>query len=169
MAVLAQVLAVGLLTAGPASALDLPTPAGQRESDRVLLQQVGARPDRILTSRVPGPVVNDEVVLVDLDGAGAPARVRLEQRLTLTGTGDYQVRERGPGPLGGTALGPPAPRDEVRRGRLAGLLPRPARAGRPADAGRGAGGRAPAAAGPDRRRAGAARRHGRARHGPRCA
>ena len=31
-----------------------------------------------------------------LDGGGQVQTVRLEQRLTLTGTGDYQVRERGP-------------------------------------------------------------------------
>lgn len=95
----ALLLTVGLalgVGAGPAAALELPTPAGQRELDRILLQQVGALPDRLLTSTVPGPVVNDEQVLVDLDGAGTPSRVRLEQRLTLTGTGDYQVRERGP-------------------------------------------------------------------------
>ena len=82
--------------AGPAAAIELPTPAGQRAIDLALLAEVGARADRRLVSVVPGPVVNTEVVLVDLAGSGAPEQVMLEQRITLTGTGDYQVRERGP-------------------------------------------------------------------------
>lgn len=97
-AVCSLVLTAGLLvvTGAPVAALDLPTPAGQRELDRILLEQVGARPDRVLVSVVPGPVVNDEQVLVGLTGDGQVQTVRLEQRLRLTGTGDYQVRERGP-------------------------------------------------------------------------
>ena len=87
----------GLVAAGsPALALELPSPAEQRAQDLTLLQEVGARPDRVLVSVVPGPVVNDEVVLVGLDGSGLPARVVVEQRLRLSGEGDYQVRERGP-------------------------------------------------------------------------
>jgi hypothetical protein len=35
---------------------------------------------------------------VGLDPVGAAQRVLVEQRLLLTGQGDYQVRERGPGP-----------------------------------------------------------------------
>ena len=96
------------LPAAPAAALQLPSPEQQRAQDVSLLAEVGARPDRVLVSVVPGPVVNDELVLVGLDGGGTPVRVLLEQRLRLTGTGDYQVRERGPArsaqPLGD---GPP--------------------------------------------------------------
>lgn len=89
-------LAVLLLPAAPAAALDLPSAAEQRAQDVALLKEVGARADRVLVSVVPGPVVNDEVVLVGLGGAGVPQRVLLEQRLKLSGEGDYQVRERGP-------------------------------------------------------------------------
>jgi hypothetical protein len=89
-------VAAVLLWAGSAAALQLPTPAEQRAQDRALLQEVGARADRVLVSVVPGPVVNDELVLVGLAGGGAPQEVTVEQRLALSGTGDYQVRERGP-------------------------------------------------------------------------
>lgn len=88
-------LALGL-AAGPATALVLPSPSGQRAQDVALLQEVGARADRVLLSVVPGPVVNDEQVLVSVSGTGAPASVVVEQRLQLSGAGDYQVRERGP-------------------------------------------------------------------------
>lgn len=77
-------------------ALELPSPDEQRAQDLSLLKEVGARADRVLVSVVPGPVVNDEVVLVALSGDGRPQRVLVEQRLVLTGEGDYQVRERGP-------------------------------------------------------------------------
>ena len=90
-------LSVLLVTAAaPAVALELPSPQEQRAQDLELLAEVGARADRRLVSVVPGPVVNDEVVLVDLGGSGVPQRVLVEQRLQLTGEGDYQVRERGP-------------------------------------------------------------------------
>lgn len=85
-----------LLAAAPAAALELPAPAEQRAQDLALLQEVGARADRVLVSVVPGPVVNDEVVVVGLTGGGVPQHVLVEQRLQLTGSGDYQVRERGP-------------------------------------------------------------------------
>ena len=88
--------AVVLLAAGPATALELPSPEEQRAQDLSLLQEVGARADRVLVSVVPGPVVNDEVVLVGLSGSGVPLSVVVEQRLQLSGQGDYQVRERGP-------------------------------------------------------------------------
>lgn len=93
---LPAVVAGLLLCAGPAAALELPSPAEQRAQDLALLQEVGARADRVLVSVVPGPVVNDEVVLVGLSGAGVPQQVLVEQRLVLSGEGDYQVRERGP-------------------------------------------------------------------------
>jgi len=85
-----------LLCAAPAGALELPSPAEQRAQDVALLKEVGARADRVLVSQVPGPVVNTEVVRVALDGTGTPQSVVVEQRLRLSGTGDYSVRERGP-------------------------------------------------------------------------
>lgn len=82
----------------PASAAPLPLPppltADAQGTD--LCGAVGSRPDRCLQSFVPGPVRNDEVVRVRVDGRGKPAVVELEQRLRLTGEGDYAIRERGP-------------------------------------------------------------------------
>jgi hypothetical protein len=80
------------------SSIDLPQPAAARGQDLALVcnQAVGATPERCKKSSVPGPVVNDEVVLAYLDGAGTPSRVLLEQRLVLTKVGDYVIRERGP-------------------------------------------------------------------------
>jgi hypothetical protein len=95
-------LLVTCLTAGPAAGpavaepLPLPQPLADDAQSTELCGAVGSRPDRCLVSFVPGPVRNDEVVLVALDGAGRPAVVELEQRLTITGEGDYAVRERGP-------------------------------------------------------------------------
>ncbi len=74
--------------------LELPTPA--RADPAPLLAAVGAAPDRALVSRVPGPVTNEERVLVGISGSGAPVQVALEQRLRLSGVGDFVVRERGP-------------------------------------------------------------------------
>ncbi len=57
---------------------------------------VGLTKDRLLTSRAPGPVANREAVTVALGPDGTPAAVTVEQRLSITGVGDYQIRERGP-------------------------------------------------------------------------
>jgi len=86
------------LPAGPAAAepLRLPTASQAQQTTAALLVAVGARPDRALVSRVPGPATNDERVLVDLDGAGTATGVQLDQRIVLSGQGDFQVRERGP-------------------------------------------------------------------------
>jgi hypothetical protein len=89
-----------LLCAAPAYAgsIDLPQPSAGRAQELALVCSiaVGATPERCKASSVPGPVVNDEVVLVGLDGAGTPTQVQLEQRLSLTKVGDYVIRERGP-------------------------------------------------------------------------
>jgi len=97
VAVVAAALGV-VLAPSPAraAALPLPVPAAGQAQDTTLCQVVGCTPDRLLRSVVPGPVRNDEQVLISLNGSGAPAQVGLEQRLRLTGKGDYQVRERGP-------------------------------------------------------------------------
>lgn len=91
-------IACVVLSGGTAGAevLVLPDIAAAQAADAEILAAVGARPDRRLTSVVPGPVHNEEVVLVGLAGSGQPTQVEMEQHLTLTGTGDYQVRERGP-------------------------------------------------------------------------
>lgn len=77
--------------------IELPTSDAAQLAATALLQQLpNFRPDRLLPSNVPGPVVNDEVVRVGLAGDGGVRAVTLEQRLRLTGTGDYAIRERGP-------------------------------------------------------------------------
>jgi hypothetical protein len=78
--------------------IELPTPEAARaqELDIVCNPLVGGLPERCKKSSVPGPVVNDEIVLVGLTGAGGTSRVLVEQRLVLTKVGDYVIRERGP-------------------------------------------------------------------------
>ncbi len=94
-----RVALVTLLTVSvpaPSSSIDLPSPEAAKVQQSNLITAVGGRPDRLLTSVVPGPVVNDETVQVGLAGDGSVRTVTAEQRLRLTGTGDYAVRERGP-------------------------------------------------------------------------
>ncbi|MCW2680607.1 MAG: hypothetical protein JWM62_2008 [Frankiales bacterium] len=109
LVVAALLLGASPMLALPAVALELPSPTEQRAQDLALLAEVGARADRRLVSVVPGPVRNEEVVLVGLGASGVPDRVLVEQRLTLTGQGDYQVRERGPARASEALGGEPAP------------------------------------------------------------
>ena len=101
MARLAVVLAVTTALCAPTAAvaegLELPTPGAARAQEvTALCAAAGGLPDRCRRSEVPGDVQNDELVLVGLDGSGAPGQVLLEQRLVLRGVGDYAIRERGP-------------------------------------------------------------------------
>lgn len=107
--VLLATLLTGVL-AGPALAdtVELPTPAAAKVQQDDLIASVGGRPDRLLQSDVPGPVVNDEVVRVGLAADGGVQDVTLDQRLQLTGEGDYAVRERGPA-RSATSLGDEPP------------------------------------------------------------
>lgn len=98
-------IAVPAATAGTAaSSLPLPQPV-----DAVApLPGVGLARDRLLTSRVPGPVANREAVTVAVGPAGSPAAVTVEQRFSISGVGDYQIRERGPA-RGAVGLGDTVP------------------------------------------------------------
>src|SRR4051794_28388156 len=85
----------------PAAALAedvaLPSPqAARAQQVTALCAAAGGLPDRCRPSVVPGDVRNDEAILVGLDGSGTPAKVLLDQNLTLQGVGDYAIRERGP-------------------------------------------------------------------------
>jgi hypothetical protein len=105
-------LCLGLLLPGTAAAdeIELPTSdAAQLAATEILKQLPGFRPDRLLASDVPGPVINDEVVHVGLAGDGSVRRVLLDQRLRLRGTGDYAVRERGPAREARSLTEDPAP------------------------------------------------------------
>lgn len=84
------------VTGASAQPLPLPVPLAADAQSTALCGAVGSRPDRCLVSVVPGPVRNVERVRIAVDGTGTPVRVEVEQRLSLTGRGDYQVRERGP-------------------------------------------------------------------------
>ena len=81
------------VTAPTGPVLPLPAPAIAGILPGVNL---GLPPDRLLISKVPGSIHDDEQVLLSLAGDGSPATVAVEQRLSISGTGDYVVRERGP-------------------------------------------------------------------------
>lgn len=99
-----------LPAAASADQIELPTSdAAQLAATEILKQLPNFRPDRLLPSDVPGPVVNDEVVTVGVGGDGAVKRVVLDQRLQLKGTGDYAVRERGPAREATSLSADPAP------------------------------------------------------------
>ena len=76
--------------------LVLPVPGATQVQDPALCKIAGCLPDRLLRSVVPGPVQSSEIVTVAVRGDGSVTDVTLEQRLRLSGRGDYQVRERGP-------------------------------------------------------------------------
>jgi hypothetical protein len=86
-----------LLVSMPVWAVTTPALALPRPLDEVaVVGGAGLTRDRLLTSRAPGPVANREAVTVAVGADGTPAGVTVEQRLSITGTGDYQIRERGP-------------------------------------------------------------------------
>jgi hypothetical protein len=109
-----SVVVVGLLLAslaGPALAdsISLPTPEAARVQQAKLITAVGGRPDRLLASDVPGPVTNDELIHVGLGGDGSVQTVIADQRLRLTGEGDYAIRERGPARAAASLSAEPPP------------------------------------------------------------
>src|SRR3954471_23740374 len=89
---------VGLAAAasGPVPHTGLRLPAPVREVDPLATPQLGLRPDRLLTSQVPGAVRDTESVLASLGPSGAPATVTDTQRLRISAQGNYIVRELGP-------------------------------------------------------------------------
>ena len=96
LAVVVPFLLVAMATPAHADTLELPTPEAARVQQADLIKVVGGRPDRLLSSDVPGPVINDEVLRVGMAGDGSVQEVTADQRLQLEGEGDYAVRERGP-------------------------------------------------------------------------
>lgn len=94
---LALLVGATAAAAGDRADIELPTPSAALAQDTAAVcAAAGCTTDRLKASKVPGPVVNDELVLVGLDGGGTPSRVQVEQRLLLTKVGDYVIRERGP-------------------------------------------------------------------------
>jgi len=102
-------LALGLGPLPPAETIELPTPAAAQVQQDQLIKAVGGRPDRLLASDVPGPVTNHEVIRVGLGADGTPVSVQADQRLGLTGEGDYAIRERGPARSATSLTGEPPP------------------------------------------------------------
>lgn len=93
----ALIALVGALALPAASdRVELPSPDAARVQQSDLIKAVGGRPDRLLQSVVPGPVVNDETVRIGIGDDGTAREVSADQRLQLQGTGDYAIRERGP-------------------------------------------------------------------------
>lgn len=56
----------------------------------------GTPSDRLRTSVAPGAVDSSDRLEVRLGPDGRPVRVQVEQRLRITGVGDYRIYERGP-------------------------------------------------------------------------
>jgi len=85
---------VGLvLLAG--AAIPLPTPATPLTRTDPLTLLGPGRPGE-LPSHAPGPVADDEVVHVGLAPDGAVKSVTVDQQLSLSGVGDFEVRVLGP-------------------------------------------------------------------------
>lgn len=108
-ALLTGQLAAGGSLGGPLGVVSLPSPEAAQVQQSSLIQAVGGLPDRLLRSRVPGSVVNNEIIYVGLAGNGRVSRVSAEQRLALQGTGDYAIRERGPARSATSLSTEPAP------------------------------------------------------------
>jgi hypothetical protein len=92
-------LAAALLAvAGPcyADTIELPVPQADQLGGSELFQALGVSQDQLPGYLAPGPLRNDELVQVEVAGDGRVTRVRDEQRIRITGTGDYFLREAGP-------------------------------------------------------------------------
>jgi hypothetical protein len=95
----AAVIAVLLLSSAIpsyADTIDLPSPQSEQLSGSELFEALGAPRDRLPASTVPGTVTNDELIQVAAAGDGSIQQVRDQQRIRLTGQGDYHIREAGP-------------------------------------------------------------------------
>ena len=92
----AAVAAAGTVAGAAAAAqpppyAQLPSPLQRLTASPPLIGQ-GAFPPGV----IPGNLTSRQRVLVEVDAAGAPAEIRVEQRLTIGGKGDYQFVVPGP-------------------------------------------------------------------------
>ncbi len=76
----------------PPTDLRLPAPVGEIP----LVAPEVVTPERRRKTFVPGPISDEERIAVRIAPDGTPTRVTVTQRLQLTGTGDFAIRERGP-------------------------------------------------------------------------
>jgi hypothetical protein len=99
-----------LALAGPchADTIELPPPQADQLGGSELFQALGTSRDQLPGYLAPGPLSNDEIVRVEASGDGRISRVTDEQRVGITGTGDYFLRESGPA-LSAAAAGADVP------------------------------------------------------------
>lgn len=79
-----------------AASIELPAPQADQLGGSELFQALGTSRDQLPGYLAPGPLRNDEVVQVEASTDGRVVRVTDEQRIRITGTGDYFLRESGP-------------------------------------------------------------------------
>jgi hypothetical protein len=88
------VLLPGSTADGAAGTVELPTEidalAFAPNSETILFGQLG------IETRLPGPVDDEEQVVVSLSTDGSIGRVQVTQRLSLSGTGDFSFKVPGP-------------------------------------------------------------------------
>ena len=94
----ASVLMLAPLPAG-ADTIELPSPQSEQLGGSELLEALGAPRDRLPAASVPGRIVTDELVTVEVAGDASLVRVSDQQRIQLSGVGDYHIRESGPARL----------------------------------------------------------------------
>jgi len=94
-AMIAAVL-LSLPSAATANSIELPRPQSEQLNGFELFEMLGASRDRLPASTVPGPVTNNERVNVEVASNGTVQQVRDQQRIELSGAGDYHIREAGP-------------------------------------------------------------------------
>ena len=87
----------GAAAKGAPSSNGIPLTAPVRDVDPLAgAIALGLRRDRLLTSVVPGPVRNTELVTAGIGPTGAPAVVTDLQQMVVTKPGNYIIRELGP-------------------------------------------------------------------------
>jgi len=79
-----------------ADTVELPPPQADQLGGGELFQALGTSRDQLPGYLAPGPLSNDERVDVEVSGDGRVRRVSDQQRIRVSGTGDYLVRESGP-------------------------------------------------------------------------
>lgn len=108
MVLAAVTVLLALAGPGHADIIELPPPQADQLGGAELFQALGASRDQLPGYLAPGPISNDEVVGVEVSADGRVTRVSDEQRLRISGTGDYFVRIAGPA-RAAVALGGDAP------------------------------------------------------------
>jgi hypothetical protein len=87
-----------LASATPCAAdtIELPPAQSDQLGGAELFQALGSARDQLPGYLAPGAISNDELVEVQVAGDGTAERVTDHQRIRITGSGDYLIREAGP-------------------------------------------------------------------------